>query len=160
MADVVKPEVRSRMMSGIRGKDTQPELVLRKGLFHRGVRFRLHVASLPGKPDIVIGRFRVAVLVQGCFWHSHQGCRYFKVPGSNRPFWEDKLGQNKVRDARNFTSLQTAGWRVAVVWECAIRADPAAVTEAVYQFLRSESAYMEVYDPAAQVPLKSRERMD
>ena len=131
MADVVKPEVRSKMMSGIRGKDTQPELVLRKGLFHRGIRFRLHSASLPGRPDLVIKKHRVAILVHGCFWHAHEGCRYFRVPASNRPFWEKKLSQNRIRDGRNLTALQAAGWRAAVVWECAIRADPASVIESV-----------------------------
>ena len=99
MADVVTPAVRSAMMSGIRGKDTQPELVLRRGLFSRGVRFRLHAASLPGRPDLVIHKYKTAVLVHGCFWHAHQDCAYFRIPEGNRRFWVEKLGRNKERDA-------------------------------------------------------------
>ncbi len=144
MADVVKPEVRSRMMSGIRGKDTQPELVLRKGLFHRGVRFRLHSASLPGRPDIVIGRYRVAILVHGCFWHSHQGCRFFRIPENNRDFWEEKLGRNRVRDTRNLAALKAASWRVGVVWECATRAEPERVLDTLIAFIKGHQPFIEI----------------
>lgn len=149
MADVVKPEVRSRMMSGIRGKDTQPELVLRKGLFHRGVRFRLHVASLPGRPDLVIRKFRAVVFVQGCFWHVHEGCRYFRMPSSNRQFWQEKLGRNRERDARNIVALKAAGWRVAVVWECATRVTAESTVDVVYGFLHSDVSYLEIGNPVA-----------
>lgn len=126
------------MMSGIRGKDTQPELVLRRGLFGRGVRFRLHVASLPGRPDIVTRRYRTAILVHGCFWHAHQGCRFFKVPDSNRAFWSEKLGRNRERDERSVAALRNAGWRVAIVWECAIRADPGQTLDLLCGFLESD----------------------
>lgn len=132
------------MMSGIRGKDTQPELVLRKGLFRLGIRFRLHVASLPGRPDIVIGKSRVAILVHGCFWHSHHGCSYFKVPGTNRGFWEKKLRENQDRDARNLLALQSAGWRIALVWECATRVAPDDVVSLVAGFLKSNRAFIEI----------------
>lgn len=125
------------MMSGIRGKDTQPELVLRRGLFSRGVRFRLHAASLPGRPDIVTRRYRATVLVHGCFWHAHQGCRFFKVPDSNRAFWSEKLGRNRDRDERSVAALRNAGWRVAVVWECGIRADPGKTLDLLCGFLES-----------------------
>jgi DNA mismatch endonuclease, patch repair protein len=120
MVDVVDKETRSRMMSGIRGKDTKPELAVRQGLHARGFRFRLHVRSLPGNPDIVFPRYNVIVLVHGCFWHGH-GCRYYKLPGTNRDFWKAKIEGNQQRDARNRRKLTNTGWRVITVWECALR---------------------------------------
>lgn len=144
MADVVTPAARSAMMSGIRGKDTQPELVLRRGLFSRGVRFRLHSASLPGRPDLVIRKHQLAVFVHGCFWHAHKGCRFFRVPTGNRQFWVDKLGRNRERDAINVDRLRTAGWRVAVVWECATRCDPEATLDALYEFLTADRHFVEI----------------
>jgi DNA mismatch endonuclease (patch repair protein) len=144
MADVVKPAVRSAMMSAIRGKDTRPELVLRRGLFGRGVRFRLHAPTLPGRPDIVIRKRNAAILVHGCFWHAHHGCRFFRVPEGNRQFWVEKLGRNRDRDARAVERLQAAGWRVAVVWECALRTDSEAVLDAVYGFLMGDDRYIEI----------------
>lgn len=144
MADVVSAEVRSAMMSGIRGKNTRPELVLRKGLFSRGVRFRLHAESLPGRPDIVIRKHRTAILVHGCFWHSHQGCQYFRMPSGNRQFWLEKLGRNMARDACTTADLRAAGWRVAVVWECATRKAPEWVLDEVCGFLKSDKSYLEI----------------
>lgn len=144
MADVVNPIVRSRMMSGIRGKDTQPEIVLRKGLFRLGVRYRLHVPSLPGRPDIVIGKFRVVVMIHGCFWHAHAECRHFRLPSSNRAFWQEKLERNKARDLQHLTTLLKSDWRVAVVWECAIRSNPHAVVQLVNRFIRSQSGFLEI----------------
>lgn len=132
------------MMSGIRGRDTQPELVLRRQLFRLGIRFRLHVASLPGRPDIVIHRHRVAILVHGCFWHAHAGCRYFKLPAGNRQFWATKLDKNTERDARSREALLSMGWRVGVVWECAIRRNPGRSVELVLKFLDSDLTQMEV----------------
>lgn len=144
MVDVVKPAVRSAMMRGIRGKNTQPELVLRKGLFARGFRFRLHGASLPGRPDIVIRKYKAVVLVHGCFWHVHKGCHYFRMPRGNRSFWAEKLGRNRDRDARTVAALHAAGWRVAVVWECATRASVSATLDAVSEFLSSNQISMEI----------------
>lgn len=144
MADVVKPEVRSRMMSGIRGKDTQPELVLRRGLFARGYRFRLHGASLPGRPDIVIRKYRTVILVHGCFWHAHIGCRYFHMPEGNHQFWKEKLGRNRERDAHAVSALQTAGWRVAIIWECATRASASATLGILCKFLRGNHDAIEI----------------
>jgi DNA mismatch endonuclease (patch repair protein) len=132
------------MMSGIRGKDTQPELVLRKGLFLRGVRFRLHAASLPGRPDLVIRRRNAVVLVHGCFWHAHEGCRFFRVPEQNREFWVEKLGRNRERDTIAVQKLREAGWRVAVVWECATRADAGAAVDALHEFLVGDRRYVEI----------------
>lgn len=121
MADVVDPATRSRMMSGIGGRNTKPEIVVRKALFAAGFRFRLHRKDLPGRPDVVLPGRRVAVFVHGCFWHAHQGCRYAKTPASRRDFWEAKLAANVERDGRAIVDLLSAGWRVLVVWECATR---------------------------------------
>lgn len=120
MTDVVSTETRSRMMSGIRGKDTNPELLIRRGLHRQGLRFRLHVKELPGKPDMVLPRHNVVVFVHGCFWHAH-GCRLFKWPKSREQFWRGKLGGNKKRDRKHVRELLALGWRVAVVWECDLK---------------------------------------
>jgi DNA mismatch endonuclease, patch repair protein len=108
------------MMSGIRGIDTRPERKIRRLLHAAGYRFRLH-ASLPGRPDIVLRRHRIAIFVHGCFWHRHQACRYSTIPSSNSEFWREKLARNVARDIANERLLLEAGWRVLVVWECAIR---------------------------------------
>lgn len=121
MTDVVDAATRSRMMSGIGGKNTKPELLVRKALFAAGFRFRLHRKDLPGRPDVVIPGRRVVVFVHGCFWHAHQGCRYAKIPATRREFWEAKLAANVERDRRVREALLSAGWRVLVVWECATR---------------------------------------
>ncbi len=131
MTDIVDPATRSRMMSGIRGKDTRPEMLVRKALHARGFRFRLHVKDLPGKPDIVLPKFRAVIFVHGCFWHGHD-CRYFKVPQTRTGFWLDKIGQNQERDRRQVEKLVQQGWRVLVVWECATRGHgPAGVERSV-----------------------------
>ena len=109
------------MMSGIGGRNTKPELVVRKALFAAGFRFRLHRKDLPGRPDVVLPGRRVAVFVHGCFWHAHPACRYAKTPASRREFWETKLAANVERDRRAIDALLSAGWRVLVVWECATR---------------------------------------
>lgn len=108
-------------MAGIRGKSTTPEVRLRKALHGAGFRFRLHSAKLPGRPDIVLPRYRAAIFVHGCFWHRHDGCRNASVPETNAVFWEEKFARNIERDATNIYSLDEAGWRVAIIWECAIR---------------------------------------
>lgn len=108
-------------MSGIRVRDTRPEVIVRKALFAAGYRFRLHRKDLPGTPDIVMPGLRVVIFVHGCFWHSHCGCRFAKVPETRREFWIDKLSKNVQRDLRNREALLSAGWRVLVVWECATR---------------------------------------
>ena len=121
MADVVDSKTRSRMMAGIRGKDTIPELVVRRALFAAGFRFRLHRRDLPGVPDIVLPGRRVALFVHGCFWHLHTGCRYSKIPATRRDFWREKLAGNVRRDRRAIDDLIALGWRVLIVWECATR---------------------------------------
>jgi len=121
MADIVDSATRSRMMSGIRDKNTGPEIAFRKALHARGYRYRIHVKNLPGKPDLVLPRFRAVVFVHGCFWHGHVGCPFFRIPSTRITFWTDKLGKNRGRDAEVCDSLLQAGWRVLIVWECAVR---------------------------------------
>ena len=120
MADVVDPVTRSRMMSGIRGKDTSPELLIRKALFRQGFRYRLHYSGLPGKPDIVFPKHKAVIFINGCFWHGH-GCHLFKWPKTRREFWKNKISGNVERDRRNLEKLHELGWRVLVVWECAVK---------------------------------------
>ena len=120
MADVVDAATRSRMMAGISGKNTQPELLVRKELHHRGLRYVLNGAGLPGRPDVVLPKWKVAVFVHGCFWHWH-GCHLSKMPANNRLFWQAKLDGNTSRDIVALLSLVSAGWRVATIWECATR---------------------------------------
>lgn len=121
MADVVDIATRSRMMSGIQGKNTRPELLVRKYLHGRGLRFRLHVKELPGKPDLVFPKYKTVVFVHGCFWHRHPGCKYASTPNSRKQFWENKLSENVERDAYQIAALGGMGWRVLVVWECELR---------------------------------------
>jgi len=120
LADIVSPEVRSRMMAGIRGKDTKPELALRKALHARGFRYRLHSDHVPGKPDIVLPRYNAVVFVHGCFWHGHD-CYLFRLPGTRVDFWREKIGRNRTRDEAVSEELSGLGWRQLAVWECAIR---------------------------------------
>lgn len=120
VADIVNPAVRSRMMAGISGKDTRPELLVRKLLFARGFRYQLHKKGLPGKPDLVFPRYRAVVFIHGCFWHGH-GCRLFKWPQSHKMFWRKKITGNRAVDERNYKALRDNGWRVLTVWECAVK---------------------------------------
>jgi DNA mismatch endonuclease (patch repair protein) len=120
MADVLTPEQRRLNMSRIRGKDTKPELVLRRGLHAMGLRFRLHRKDLPGQPDMVFPRYRAAVLVHGCFWHGHD-CPLFKLPATRREFWQAKIEGNRTRDLRDHARLAAGGWRVLTIWECALK---------------------------------------
>lgn len=121
MADTMTPEQRHNCMAAIKGKDTKPELIVRKYLFSRGLRFRIQVKKLPGRPDIVLPKYRTVIFVNGCFWHGHEGCRYYRLPKSNVDFWQEKIDRNKARDARNEAELKALGWRVLRVWECDIR---------------------------------------
>jgi DNA mismatch endonuclease, patch repair protein len=118
VADIVTPVRRSEMMSRIRGKGTKPELLVRSSAHRLGFRFRLHVRKLPGSPDLVFPRKKIALFVHGCFWHRHQGCPYCYAPKSNIQFWREKFKKNVVRDKRVETGLEGMGWRVAVIWEC------------------------------------------
>jgi DNA mismatch endonuclease (patch repair protein) len=144
MPDVVNPEVRSRMMSGIRGKNTKPEMLLRSALHRRGLRFRLHDKRLPGKPDLVFPSKHAVIFVNGCFWHGHSGCPYFKVPQTRRDFWMAKILRNKERDRETIAALEQTNWRVAVVWECATRRDLHSTVEVVESWLRGSEASLEL----------------
>lgn len=121
MADIVSKATRSRMMSGIRGKNTQPELMVRKYLFNNGFRYRLYNKRLIGKPDLVLPKYRSVVFIHGCFWHRHPGCKYAYTPKSNRVFWKKKLTSNVRRDKEVQKRLKKEGWRVHVIWECQLR---------------------------------------
>ena len=121
MADKLNTQQRHHCMSRIRGKDTKPEILVRKGLHARGFRFRLQDRKLPGKPDIVLPKYGVAIMVNGCFWHGHKGCRYATKPKSNIEFWETKIARNKHRDEVTAAHLEALGWTVIVVWECELR---------------------------------------
>jgi DNA mismatch endonuclease (patch repair protein) len=119
MTDTVTPEVRSRIMASIKGKDTKPEMVIRKMLHTLGFRYRLHVKDLPGCPDIVLPRYKAVIMVNGCFWHGHS-CQTHKKPKSRVEYWEEKISKNQARDEKNKKRLHVLGWRVATIWECAI----------------------------------------
>lgn len=137
----------SDRMRRVRRRDTQPEVTLRKALWHRGARYRLHVRSLPGTPDIVFPRAKVAVFVHGCFWHRHPGCRSTTTPKRNADFWMAKFHANVDRDARKVRQLEELGWRVAVVWSCETRS-PEALDRRVWEIVelvgRSDRATQEV----------------
>lgn len=120
MTDIVSKETRSRMMAGIKGKDTRLEMLLRRGLHREGFRFRLHGKDLPGRPDIVLPKHNAVIQANGCFWHGHD-CSLFRVPATNRDKWVEKIDANRMRDERNRQALEAAGWRVLDVWECSVK---------------------------------------
>lgn len=108
-------------MAAVKGKDTKPEMIVRKYLFSRGLRFRVQVRKLPGNPDIVLPKYKTVIFVDGCFWHGHEGCKYYRLPKSNIEFWKTKIERNIALDIRNEAELKAQGWRVIRVWECDIR---------------------------------------
>ncbi|MBZ9892953.1 DNA mismatch endonuclease Vsr [Mesorhizobium sp. BR1-1-6] len=118
MVDFLSTEQRSERMSRIRSKDTSPELALRRALHALGLRFRVHYRRLPGTPDIVLPKFKTVVLVHGCFWHRHAGCKVASTPKSRTPFWQEKFDRNVHRDQQNTAALEERGWKVMVAWEC------------------------------------------
>lgn len=121
MADVMTPEQRSRCMAAVKGKDTKPEMIVRKYLFSRGMRFRVQVRKLPGTPDIVLPKYKTVIFVNGCFWHGHEDCKYFRLPKSNVEFWKEKIERNIERDKESMQALFDLGWKVVRVWECELR---------------------------------------
>lgn len=147
MADIVSPEVRSRMMAGIRGKNTKIEVQVRKLLYAKGIRYRLHGKNLPGKPDLVLRRYKAVILIHGCYWHGHD-CGLFRLPKTNREFWSTKILSNKARDKRNIAALRNLGLRTAVVWECALRNSNNAalerLTETLIDWLKSDTQKIEI----------------
>ncbi len=121
MADCHSKETRSYNMSRIRSKNTKPEEIVRKHLFSQGFRYRKNDSRLPGKPDIVLPKYKTVIFVNGCFWHGHTGCRYFVWPKSNVDFWRSKIDGNIERDSTNYTRLTDMGWRILVIWECELK---------------------------------------
>ena len=118
MADTVDRIRRSEIMSSIKGFDTKPEIIVRKYLFNKGFRFRLHDKSIPGNPDIILKKYNCLIFVNGCFWHGHKNCKIYVMPKTNKKFWYSKIENNIRRDKKNLNTLKKIGWRVIVVWEC------------------------------------------
>ena len=145
--DVLTPEQRRRTMSKIRAKNTSLEVLLRQGLHSHGLRYRLHQRNLPGSPDVVFRRFRTALFVHGCFWHAHN-CSLFKLPETRRDFWKAKMLSNSERDSRSIHALRSSGWRVVVVWECALRGrgrpDINRVVTKIETFLIGKRDFLEI----------------
>jgi len=135
MADVVDSATRSRMMAGIRARNTKPEILVRQVLHRMGFRFRLHVRKLPGTPDMVLARWRAVIFVHGCFWHGHD-CPYFRLPNTCRDFWQHKIARNRQNDGNATRALRAAGWRVGIVWECALRGASRNVDDVAAQLER------------------------
>ncbi len=127
MTDVFSPQKRSAVMRRVKGKDTAPEMTVRRLLTRMGVRYRLHRADLPGKPDIVMPGRKLAIFVHGCFWHGHDCARGARVPKANRPYWQAKIARNRARDIEHRAALEAKGWRVLTLWECELK-DEAELT--------------------------------
>lgn len=147
MADTVSAAVRSRMMSGIRSKNTKPEMLLRRALHALGFRFRLHVRNLPGQPDIVLPRYRAVIFAHGCFWHGHD-CHLFRWPATRTDFWEAKITRNRANDERAEEALAKAGWRIATIWECSLKGKSRLpfdeVITAVARWLRTDEPRLDI----------------
>ncbi|WP_417480315.1 very short patch repair endonuclease [Maricaulis maris] len=136
MPDVVDSATRSRMMAGIKAKNTKPEMLVRRGLHAMGFRYRLHDKRLPGKPDLVLPKYRSVIFVHGCFWHGHD-CPAFKWPKTREKFWREKILTNRKRDEKQISDLVRSGWRVSVVWECALRSKTPDKVETTLKLLAS-----------------------
>ncbi|WP_340162438.1 MULTISPECIES: very short patch repair endonuclease [Halomonadaceae] len=121
MVDIKNRDQRSHNMSAIRGKDTKPEMLVRRYLHSCGYRFRLHRKDLPGKPDLVMPKYQLVIFVHGCFWHRHENCRYSTTPSNRSEFWQEKFAKNVERDSRNREALLESGWRVLIIWECGLK---------------------------------------
>ena len=139
MTDIFDPEKRSQIMSRIRGRDTKPELIVRRVAHGLGFRFRLHRKDLPGRPDIVFPRHQAVIVVHGCFWHRHPGCKRASSPKTREGYWQNKFEDNVVRDKRNETALRDLGWKVMVIWECETK-DHEAVAARIESFLRRDES--------------------
>lgn len=147
MVDIVDSTTRSIMMSKIRSKNTKPELLIRSLLHRRGFRFRVHVKDLPGKPDIVLAKYKAVIFINGCFWHGHQGCSLFKLPGTRSDFWEQKIARNQINDNKAIVALLEKNWRIAIIWECSIRGknrNPAQVITLIENWLVGSEVFLEV----------------
>lgn len=134
MPDVHDKETRSYNMSRIRSKDTKPEMLVRKFLFKAGLRYKLHDKSLPGKPDLVFPKYKTVLFIHGCFWHGHEGCKYFVVPKTRTEWWLEKISGNIANDRKNFEKLKNIGWKIIEVWECALK--PKVVQETLNKLIQ------------------------
>jgi len=147
VTDVLTAEQRRFNMSRIRGRDTKPEMLIRKGLHARGLRYRLQDRKLPGRPDLVFPRHRVVILVHGCFWHGH-GCPMFRLPATRTQFWENKITTNRTRDTKTHEALLALGWRVLTVWECSLKGRgkwlPDTVLDACVEFIYSSRTEQQI----------------
>lgn len=146
MTDIVDKLTRSRMMAGIRGKDTKPELALRRALHARGFRYRLHPKDVVGRPDLLLPKYRAAIFVHGCFWHRHKECRFATTPATRAEFWNSKFDANVQRDELTKKRLAEQGWRVAIIWECALKGEnsSAQASEVVAEWLFSKQNELEI----------------
>ncbi|WP_061875412.1 very short patch repair endonuclease [Acinetobacter lactucae] len=148
MVDIVDTSTRSRIMASIKGRDTKPEILIRKLLHKRGFRFRLHVKELPGRPDIVLKKYKAVIFINGCFWHGHKGCHLFKIPATRTEFWEEKINKNQLNDIKSIKLLLDNGWRVCLVWECSVRGakkDLNKVINSISNWLLSDIVFTEIY---------------
>ena len=137
--DIWSKHKRSEVMSKIRGKNTKPEMILRSLLFRQGFRFRLHKKDLPGKPDIVLPKYKTVIFVHGCFWHYHKECREGRIPSTNTKFWEGKLFKNVEKDAKYKEALENLGWNVLTVWECEIEKSTEAIVKNIISLLKKDT---------------------
>lgn len=148
MADIVSTKKRSKMMAGIKSKNTKPELVIRKALHKIGYRYSLHNKSLHGNPDICLTKYRTVIFVNGCFWHAHENCHLYRLPKSKTEFWQKKLSGNKVRDKKNIDKLHNDDWRVIVIWECSLKGrhklDLNALTKEIDCWIQGDSYWLEI----------------
>lgn len=153
MTDIKSKEERSKNMAAVKGKNTKPEMIVRKYLFLKGMRYRIHVKSLPGNPDIVLPKYKTVVFINGCFWHGHDACKYNRLPKSNIDFWESKIKNNKIRDILNESKLKEQGWRVIRIWECEIRRvqDRNLSLERLYKQIVEPNTSYEVFDKPIQI---------
>jgi len=126
--DVHEPEIRSYNMSRIRSKDTKPEIIVRKYLYSKGFRYRLHDKSLPGKPDIVLKKYNTVVFIHGCFWHGHNNCKYFVIPKTRTDWWLEKINRNIANDNANYSKLKESGWNIITIWECELKPKKIEIT--------------------------------
>lgn len=136
MADVFNKKTRSYIMSRIRSKDTKPEMIVRRFLFSKGFRYRVHSKKLPGKPDIVLPKYKTVIFVHGCFWHGHENCQYFKMPQTRTKWWFEKISGNKARDKKKKAELKKEKWKVIQIWECELKKGKEKVLERLVKRLR------------------------
>jgi DNA mismatch endonuclease (patch repair protein) len=143
MTRAINKETRSRMMAAIRGRDTKPEMRVRRHLHSHGFRYRVAPHGLPSRPDIVLRKWNTVIFVHGCFWRAHDGCSNFNVPATRTEFWLEKFSRNRARDQAAINTLRQLGWRVAIVWECCLRVQPERTLNALTEFIRSERPFAE-----------------